>query len=260
MKNHQHADLKPSLIDLEADNNATGRKQANAVQRERLSERDNMYCLYWIHLKEHISIDKGYIGITLDFEKRVYSHEKSKNKTHFKNAILKYGYDNLIKEVLHNNLTLEQALYLENKYRPTQNIGWNSQKGGMLGVEKEWYLIEENKNKHSLNTSIATKEGIIKHDTKEKRSLRAKENWITNKESYKDIQKGSNNPRAILNESQVLCIKCKLLKEGIRDYKIAKLYNVKPYVINFIRKNINWKHIICDSPDPSENCYCNSQW
>lgn len=51
MESYQHADLKLSLIDLEADNNATGRKQDKTVQRERLSERDNMYCLYWTHLK-----------------------------------------------------------------------------------------------------------------------------------------------------------------------------------------------------------------
>ena len=33
-------DLKPSLIDLEAESNATGRKQPTGVQRERLSEKD----------------------------------------------------------------------------------------------------------------------------------------------------------------------------------------------------------------------------
>jgi len=33
-------DLKPFLIDLEAEYEATGRKQATAVQRERLSEED----------------------------------------------------------------------------------------------------------------------------------------------------------------------------------------------------------------------------
>lgn len=35
-----YADLKPFLIDLEARYGATGRKQAKAVQRERLSEKD----------------------------------------------------------------------------------------------------------------------------------------------------------------------------------------------------------------------------
>jgi hypothetical protein len=41
-----------------------------------------------------------------------------------------------------------------------------------------------------------------------------------------------------------------LLRIGERDIvlDIAKLYNVKPHVISFIRSGKNWKHIICDSP------------
>ena len=256
MEKHQHADLKSSLIDLEVDNDTTGGKQDNmSVQPERLSERNNMYCVYWVHLKGEKNLNEGYIGITNNFENRLKTHLRNKRNTHFKNAINKYGWSNLIKEIIHFDLRLEEALFFEEFYRPTQNIGWNSQKGGELGVEKEWYLIEKNKLKHSKNTSEATKKGILEKDTKEKRSLRAKENWKNNKESYKDLMLGSKNPKAILNEEQVKCIKCELLIQGIKDYKIAKLYNVKPYVINFIRKNKNWKHIICDSPDPKENYY-----
>lgn len=254
MEKHLYADLKPSLIDLEVDNNTTGGKQDNnlSVQPERLSEKDNMYCVYWIHLKNEIDLNKGYIGITSNFSNRLKSHIRNKNKTHFKNAISKYKWSNLIKEIIHINLSLDKALSLEEFYRPIQNIGWNSQKGGIIGVEKEWYLIEENKIKHSKNTSEATIKGIQENDSKENRSLRAKENWKKNLDSYINLSKGSNNPRAILNEEQVKCIKCELLIQGIRDYKIAKLYNVKPYVISFIRRNINWKHIICDSPAHEE--------
>jgi hypothetical protein len=38
-----NADLKPLLIDLEANSKATGRKQEKSVQRERLSEGDQMF-------------------------------------------------------------------------------------------------------------------------------------------------------------------------------------------------------------------------
>lgn len=244
-----NADLKLPLIDLEADNTATGGKQEHSsVQPERLSEGDNKYCIYWIHLKNEKSLNKGYIGLSIDFQLRMKSHERNKKSNHFKNAIDKYGWDNLIKEIIHFDLILEEALLLEEYYRPVQNIGWNSQKGGELGVKKEWYLIEENKLKHSKNTSKANKKGIQEKDSKEKRSLRAVENRKNNLESYKNCNKGSKNSKAILNEEQVKCIKCELLTQGIRDYKIAKLYNVKPYVINFIRKNINWTHVVCDSP------------
>lgn len=53
MKNFLNADLKPLLIDLEVCNNTTGGKQEQcSVQPERLSEGDNMYCVYYIHLPE----------------------------------------------------------------------------------------------------------------------------------------------------------------------------------------------------------------
>ena len=49
--NKNNADVKLSLIDLEASNIVTGGKQFNNnVQPERLSEKDNMYSVYWIHV------------------------------------------------------------------------------------------------------------------------------------------------------------------------------------------------------------------
>lgn len=253
MKDKKHyADLKLPLIDLESGNTETGGKQElfSSVQPERLSEGDNMYCIYWIHLPEHDDIHfQGYVGITSDFKRRMQAHIDNKKEYHFKNAINKYGWKNLVIEIIQENLTLREVLELEEKYRPIQNIGWNSQKGGLLGVEKEWYNIPENKEKHRLNTSKATKLGIAQKDTTEKRSKRAKENWIKNKESYKNVSKGSNNPRAKLNEEQVKCIKCELIPQGIKDKIIGDMYGVKDYVIAFIRKGKNWKHVICDSPD-----------
>lgn len=247
---NNNVDLKPLLIDLEANNIATGGKQENFVQPERLSGEDNMYIVYWIHLKEHTNIySEGYVGITQNYKDRIKAHKKSKRNSHFNNAKFKYGWDNLIITIKYKNLTLKEALSLEENFRPFENIGWNSQKGGILGVEKEWYNLPENKLKHFINTSKATKIGISIKDSKEKRSLRAKNNWINNKESYKDSFKGSKNPRAILNEEKVKCIKCDLIPKGKTDKEISILYNVKPYVITWIRKLKNWKHIICDSPD-----------
>lgn len=179
MKNTTHADLKPSLIDLEADNNATGGKQdISSVQPERLSERDNIYCVYWIGTLEHNNFfQQGYIGITKNLKNRIYSHFKNKRKTILTNVFKKYKKSDLIIKILHSNLTLEESLKLENFYRPSLNIGWNLQIGGNIGVESEWYNIPENKEKHSRNTSIKTKEGIKLKDSKEARSNRAKKSW-----------------------------------------------------------------------------------
>jgi predicted GIY-YIG superfamily endonuclease len=240
----QSGDLKPPLIDLEVSGMTTGRKQEKSVQRERLSEADYMYCVYWIRLEDHKdSSNQGYVGITTNLKERMKAHKKNRSVTHLTNAIKKYGWSNLVVDVLWCDLLQEQALLFENNLRPTQNIGWNSQQGGVLGVEKEWYQIEENRIKHSKATSEATKLGIANKDTPEARSNRAKDNWKNKQSLYVGISKGSKNPRAKLNEEQVFEIKYKLIPLGLHDKELAFTYNVKPYVINFIRTGKNWSYI-----------------
>ena len=250
MKDSHYADLKLPLIDLEVGNTTTGRKQDKlSRQRERLSEGGNIYDVYWIHQKSQNDIYKeGYVGITSNFKKRMNSHINNNKKYHFKNAINKYGWDNLDKDIIHSNLSLNEALKFEELYRPNQNIGWNSQKGGIIGVEKEWYNIPENKLKHKINTSNATLKWIKEKDNYTKRSNRAKKSWIKNRDSYKNVSVGSNNPKAKLNEIIVFNIRFNLIPLGMNNKEISLLYNVKPYVIAFIRNNKTWKNVVCDSP------------
>jgi predicted GIY-YIG superfamily endonuclease len=203
-----------------------------------------MYIVYWIKEKNHTDCStQGYIGITKNLKERLRAHKKNKKASPFTSAKNKYGFDNLIVEVLADNLTITQALSIEKSLRPRQRIGWNCQVGGELGVESSWYDIEENSNKHSKATSEATKLGIANKDTKEARAERARINWLVNKDSYKDIVKGSKNPRAILNEENVIEIKYSLIPLGKTNKEIAELFNVKPYVISFIRSGKNWSHI-----------------
>lgn len=250
MGNSHYADLKFPLIDLEVGNTTTGGKQESiSMQPERLSEESNMYNVYWIHLKSQNDIYlEGYVGITSNFVNRMSSHNRNKYKNHFKYAINKYGWNNLYKEIIHSNLTLIEALKFEELYRPVQNIGWNSQKGGIIGVEKEWYNIPENKLKHQINTSKATKIAIKEKDNYINRSNRAKNNWKNKPESYKKVSMGSNNPKAKLNEYIVYNIKFNLIPSGMSNKDIALLYKVEDYVIAFIRNNKTWKHVVCDSP------------
>ena len=131
---------------MEGKDKPTGRKQEKSVQRERLSEGAYMYCVYWIRLKEHADVtDVGYVGITKNLAERLRAHKKNRRKSHLTNAFKKYGWDNLVVEVLHENLTLQEALSIEFSLRPTQSIGWNSQRGGELGVETSWYDNQDNR-------------------------------------------------------------------------------------------------------------------
>lgn len=233
---------KPLLIDLEAENTATGRKQEKSVQRERLSEEGYMYCVYWIRREEHTSSStEGYVGITSNLPERLRAHKKNRKKLPFTNAIKKYGFENLIVEVLHDNLNQQEALSIEKHLRPTQSIGWNSQRGGELGVESSWYLDKDNRNRHREATSKATKIGIAAKDTTEARAQRARDNWKHNRDSYKNISRGSNNPRAILTEEQVRAIKKRLPFEKTRA--LADEFNVRIHVIQQIKSGKNWSHI-----------------
>lgn len=201
-----------------------------------------MYCVYWIKLREHSNLFiEGYIGISKDFEERMRAHKKNKRKSHLTYAINKYGWYDLDKIILYEDLDLNDALSIEADYRPTENIGWNSQRGGEIGVNPEWYLLSTNKEQHSDATSKATKLGISLKDTTEARAERARHNWLTG--SYKDSFKGSKNPRAILNEEQVRQIKHELIPSGLKDHEIAGKFDVGKHVISSIRYGKNWKHI-----------------
>lgn len=72
---------------------------------------------------------QGYIGVTNNVDKRWNRHEKRTQNAHLKNAINKYGWNNLVKKVL---LVAEESycLMIEAKIRATENIGWNIAKGG----------------------------------------------------------------------------------------------------------------------------------
>lgn len=214
------------------------------VQRERLSGEDYMYCLYWIKAEDHTDIySEGYIGITKNINERIRAHKKNRRNTPFTCAIKKYGWDALTVMIIADNLSKEDVLFLENLYRPSCNIAWNCQKGGELGVESEWYSIKENSDKHRSATSVATKIAISEKDTTEARSYRAKVSWRKTRAKRVLAVTGENNPKAQLTNAQVTKIKYELIPNGLSNSEIASMFNVKHYVISFIRSGKTWSHV-----------------
>lgn len=89
-----------------------------------------MTAVYWIAHKDHTDIfSQGYIGVSNNVEKRWDYHKKKGENNHIRNAINKYGWDNLVKKVV---LIGEEdyCLEIENKLRPADKIGWNLVCGG----------------------------------------------------------------------------------------------------------------------------------
>lgn len=86
--------------------------------------------IYWIHHKDHTDMfSQGYVGVSKNIEARWFRHSRYSDNQHLKSAIKKYGWDNLIKEVV--LIGEETYCYeLETKIRPTKQIGWNIAEGG----------------------------------------------------------------------------------------------------------------------------------
>lgn len=86
--------------------------------------------VYWIHHPDHTDMfTQGYIGISKDLKRRFRAHETKTENEHLKHAINKYGWDNLVKEVI---LVADKAycLMVELQLRASTQIGWNIAKGG----------------------------------------------------------------------------------------------------------------------------------
>jgi len=56
------------------------------------------------------------------------------------------------------------------------------------------------------------------------------------------FKKGQNHPNSKLTEIQVIEIK-KLIKQGLSNTYISKLFNVRDYNISKIKNNVRWSHI-----------------
>jgi len=102
--------------------------------------------VYWIRHKDHINpYEEGYIGVTVNFDRRIKSHFRFAEKQ-------KHLNEHLQKNLLSDNTKID-ILYegeedfsyeIEKHYRPNLCIGWNLAKGGGEGgVTRTGYKLSE---------------------------------------------------------------------------------------------------------------------
>jgi hypothetical protein len=85
--------------------------------------------VYWIRHKDHTDIfSQGYVGVSKNTNIRWKQHFRYGND-HLKNAIKKYGEENIIKEIILISDD-KYCLEIEKKLRAKDHIGWNICKGG----------------------------------------------------------------------------------------------------------------------------------
>ena len=99
-----------------------------------------MSSVYWIRQASHTDMfSQGYIGVSNNFERRVRHHKTKPQNVHLANAINKYGWNNLIKEVV--LVAEDKYCYdIESKLRPYNDIGWNLTVGGGKPPVTKWNL------------------------------------------------------------------------------------------------------------------------
>lgn len=131
-------------------------------------------CIYWVKLQEHDDpMTQGYIGVSTSFKTRMRKHEinAKHKKTHLHNAINKYGWDVLVKEILF--VGNEKECYAKEKeYRSEQAIGWNCAVGGIGGdrslfidyskrINKGW-CYDKRREKNPFYNKKHTEEAALK--------------------------------------------------------------------------------------------------
>lgn len=92
-----------------------------------------MHYIYWIHHPDHTDpYTEGYIGLSNQPDKRFKAH--TTNTASVGSKYLREMSDSdkalLSHTILAKCSSLEEARELEQKYRPSPNIGWNIKKGG----------------------------------------------------------------------------------------------------------------------------------
>jgi group I intron endonuclease len=167
-------------------------------------------CVYWVHRPEHTDIlRQGYVGISKRFERRIWEHLKLTQNRYLKNAINKYGWDNLVKEKVLIGKE-DYCLEIESKLRPTDKIGWNLVKGGNKPPINRW-----NAGTKGLMTSWL-KGKNLPEETKAKVSAGVKKLWQDPeyRQHMSDAHKGKPSHMAGKKHSAETIEKIRLAKIG----------------------------------------------
>ena len=127
------------------------------------------YCIYKI---TNLINNKGYVGMTSDYERRMNEHcNAHMNLRGIKGAIFKYGVDNFTFDILQDNLTFEESqirerynIWLHETFGP---LGYNLTSGG--GGVSDYHHTKETKNKISFSTTGEKSSWFGRRHTKETR-------------------------------------------------------------------------------------------
>jgi len=190
--------------------------------------------VYWIHLPEQNNVAiEGYVGIAINFEQRMFAHKscaKTGKEQTLYNAIRKYGWENLIKEIIlisSENYCLE----IEKKLRPLPRIGWNIAVGGefsgshLKGIKQSAQHLANRKK--ALIGRISGMKGKTHSEQAKEKTRQAHLGKVLTEASKKKIAASKNKPlmvNGIVYESWLQASQ----QTGIPTGSISYLLKEKP--------------------------------
>ena len=186
--------------------------------------------VYWIHHPNHKDImSQGYVGITTRFTRRMFEHKGLTTNKYLSNAIKKYGWDNLVKEVI-LVADKEYCIDVETKLRSNDAIGWNLVKGG--GIPPV------NTRKGYKMSVPAWNKGISPSDATKKKISEAIKIVMQNParlEINRTARLGKQSPRKGVTLSKETKLKISLAKKGMPSPRKGVKYT-QEQINNLIQK------------------------
>lgn len=209
--------------------------------------------VYWAHLVNMSIETEGYVGVTLDFERRKKEHLSKDVNSHFNAAIKKYK-DSIVWDIIYKG-DITECYKKESQYRPVPNLGWNIAVGGTTSSNFMRFLTNETKEKLSKarigkepwnkgKTQVYSSETLRKIADATKSRTQGKNNPMFNKnhtqEAKDKISKahkgkigliGNKNPMA----KSVQCLELNIIYPTISD--AAKAVGVTTQALSYAIKN-----------------------
>lgn len=186
--------------------------------------------------------NKVYIGQSWNIERRKEEHRRAYNKCRIHYSIKKYGWLAHNFEIVHefsDNITQEELdkfeVYYWKNIKDSGIIMLNTREPGIGGRHSE-----DTKSK----MKISRKNQVFTEETKRKISISKKngDNSAAIARTAKYRAKGSGNPRATLNEDQVMNIRIDY-RDGMKRKDIVLKYKSNKAIIDYICSNKSWKHV-----------------